>query len=802
MNGTDYSPLSGTLTFTAGSSTALLNVSTIDDNSFEGNETVVVTLSSGNGYSLGNTISGTVTIADNDLPSVTMVATDASASETAGNSGQFTFNRTGNTDAALTVFYTLGGTATNGSDYNTLGTSVTFAAGSSTAVVNVNPIDDALTDGSETVTLTLASNSNYGLGTTLLSGTVTIADNEVLPDPGNTLGTAAIQNSAIFNGTQQVSSGDRDDFYRFTISQSGVFTADLTELTGDADIRLIRDADSDGTIDTAQLYNSTTGALDTGEILAWQWERGTGNESIRRFLTAGTYYLQVNSYNSQTANYTVSTDFTAAVSDNRQFTITPTYDASINATARTTIQKAINFWLAAIPSTSFNTAQNFTLNFNYDSTITSPTLATGGYNNTGIAANGKTLPTAGEIKLGTEYLNALNTASGYSPDVLIHEIAHTLGIVGLLNNSSSNNTDLINEAAAMYSNNSYAAWVYGELKGTFMPTSIPLTTGQGSGSDLSHWQEEVFGSEVMTHVTRGAIASVSQLSLAALRDIGWNINYGAAQPYALPLGGLANNLSTVEGTISTSAGESRNGSYSTSVNSEHLDNFYRFNFTGTGDLIANLTGLSANADMRLIRDANSNGVVDAGEVIAVSNNSGTTSESFNASDLVTGSYYIQVSPGSSLNGSGDRLINDTSYQLSYNLAASEPAITNSLSSVNTTWNLNQGTYSATQGMYSFTVGDRNIDDLLRFNFGGTTNLSFSLTNLTANANMNLIHDANNNSQIDSGEIIRTSVNTGSTSEIITASGLVPGSYYFHIFRADSSVSSTPYSFNLNSLSIG
>jgi hypothetical protein len=41
--------------------------------------------------------------------------------------------------------------------------SVTFAAGSSTAVVNINPINDGVFEGSETVTLTLKSNSKYAL---------------------------------------------------------------------------------------------------------------------------------------------------------------------------------------------------------------------------------------------------------------------------------------------------------------------------------------------------------------------------------------------------------------------------------------------------------------------------------------------------------------------------------------------------------------------------------------------------------------------------------------------------------------
>src|SRR2546423_10151951 len=54
----------------------------------------------------------------------------------------FTVSRAANTSTALTVNYTLSGTAQNGSDYQQLGTSVTIAAGASSATVIVTPIDD------------------------------------------------------------------------------------------------------------------------------------------------------------------------------------------------------------------------------------------------------------------------------------------------------------------------------------------------------------------------------------------------------------------------------------------------------------------------------------------------------------------------------------------------------------------------------------------------------------------------------------------------------------------------------------
>ncbi|WP_240869360.1 hypothetical protein, partial [Cylindrospermopsis raciborskii] len=53
--------------------------------------------------------------------------------EDSTNNLVYTFTRIGSTTNTLTINYTIGGTATNGSDYNNIGTSVTFTAGSSTA---------------------------------------------------------------------------------------------------------------------------------------------------------------------------------------------------------------------------------------------------------------------------------------------------------------------------------------------------------------------------------------------------------------------------------------------------------------------------------------------------------------------------------------------------------------------------------------------------------------------------------------------------------------------------------------------
>ncbi len=63
--------------------TALININPIDDTLAEGSETVILTLGTGTGYTVGATNTATVTIADNEvLPVITIAATDGSAGET------------------------------------------------------------------------------------------------------------------------------------------------------------------------------------------------------------------------------------------------------------------------------------------------------------------------------------------------------------------------------------------------------------------------------------------------------------------------------------------------------------------------------------------------------------------------------------------------------------------------------------------------------------------------------------------------------------------------------------------------
>ena len=218
-NGSDYSTIASTATFAAGSATALVNLNVIDDTLAEGTETAILNLIAGEGYLLGSSANATVTIADNEAarPVVTILATDPSAAEKTGtpNPGVFTLSRTGATTSALTVNLTVSGTATNGSDYSTIAATATFAAGSATALVNVNVTDDILVEGPESVIVQVAPGSTYSVGAASIA-TVTIADNDTAQPPVITI-----------SATDPIAA-EPSDPGQFTLSRTGATTSALT----------------------------------------------------------------------------------------------------------------------------------------------------------------------------------------------------------------------------------------------------------------------------------------------------------------------------------------------------------------------------------------------------------------------------------------------------------------------------------------------------------------------------------------------------------------------------------------------
>src|SRR5262249_7926975 len=141
------------------------------DTTVEPDETVVLTVASGTGYNVASPSAATGTIANDDAD-VSVAVSPASVLEDGATNLVYTFTRTGFTAGALTVSFAVGGTPSSSgpaSDYTQTGAAtysdtagtVTFAAGSATATVTIDPSADTIPEPDETVILTVTSGTGY-----------------------------------------------------------------------------------------------------------------------------------------------------------------------------------------------------------------------------------------------------------------------------------------------------------------------------------------------------------------------------------------------------------------------------------------------------------------------------------------------------------------------------------------------------------------------------------------------------------------------------------------------------------------
>lgn len=126
-------------------------------------------------------VSAQIAILGPNVPVVRIEATKPEAAEPGPTSGLFTVSRTGNTDPDLEVRFSIGGSATMGSDFEPIPGSVTIPAGQTSTEIAIAAVDDPLAELPETVILTISPDPSY-----IVSGSntavVTIQSDELLSD--------------------------------------------------------------------------------------------------------------------------------------------------------------------------------------------------------------------------------------------------------------------------------------------------------------------------------------------------------------------------------------------------------------------------------------------------------------------------------------------------------------------------------------------------------------------------------------------------------------------------------------------
>jgi hypothetical protein len=183
--GVDYASASPTVTFAPGETAKLVAVTVHGDTTEESDETLFLTITSATGATIG-TATGQGIIVNDDPP--TLSVGDVAVVEGTGGSttASFTITRSSPSAMVSTVAYATGpwtghstGIATAGVVYTSVSGVVTFAAGSTSRVVAVSIVPDAVAEDHERFVLTLSSPGNAILADP--EGVMTIVGDDVSP---------------------------------------------------------------------------------------------------------------------------------------------------------------------------------------------------------------------------------------------------------------------------------------------------------------------------------------------------------------------------------------------------------------------------------------------------------------------------------------------------------------------------------------------------------------------------------------------------------------------------------------------
>ena len=178
--GTDHDLASGQITVPAGSTAGTRTFNVTNDVWDEPDETIVLTINSPTGATVGAGSVHIVTILDDDQNLVNWATGTVAKSESAG---QVTLTVTVNPVSQLTVSvpFTVSGTAqAGGLDHNLASDRIVVEPGNSIGTKTFSIIDDLLDEPDETVVVTLGAPENATLGT-LTEVTLTIQDNDDPP---------------------------------------------------------------------------------------------------------------------------------------------------------------------------------------------------------------------------------------------------------------------------------------------------------------------------------------------------------------------------------------------------------------------------------------------------------------------------------------------------------------------------------------------------------------------------------------------------------------------------------------------
>lgn len=181
----DYTSDSGTVTISAGSTTANISIDVTGDAKFEAGETLIVNLSGGSGYTVaGSDLSGAGTITNDDT-SPTISVNDVTINEDDAGTTTATFTVTPSSVSGVAIsgnYAASNGSATTAdSDFSASSGTFTIPANSASTTFTVTINGDTKFEPNETFNVTLSSVTGHTAAGSDLSGVGTITNDDSSP---------------------------------------------------------------------------------------------------------------------------------------------------------------------------------------------------------------------------------------------------------------------------------------------------------------------------------------------------------------------------------------------------------------------------------------------------------------------------------------------------------------------------------------------------------------------------------------------------------------------------------------------
>lgn len=221
------------------------------------------------------------------------------------------------------------------------------------------------------------------------------------------------------------------------------------------------------------------------------------------------------------------------------------------------------------------------------------------------------------------------------------------------------------------------------------------------------------------------------------------------------------------------------------VGSNDPSDFYKFTLNDIANLQIRATGSSTGIRFALIRDSNTNGLVDNNEILASDSSFSANSLADTTQDLPPGIYFIRVESTST---------QSTQYQLNLiptlfgGNVSPEPGNTLSVAS-------DLGIFSGTRSVREY-VGTLDTTDIYRFTLNDLSNLQITANASSTPVRVQLVRDANNNGLIDNNEVFVSREGSGVVTPARINEDLPAGTYFIRVDPRFGSNFATSYEMTL------